>query len=59
MSKQTEKPAAATAAPTAPTSLGSADADAPAGKKPTLEARVTALEIRSFGHSPYAEKPAE
>jgi hypothetical protein len=55
--KPTDKPTAATTAPTAPTVHGSADAGATA-RKPTLEARITALEIKSFGHAPYAG-PAE
>ncbi len=55
MSKKTASTAAAkTPAPTAPTSIGVADADAPSAKKPTLEARVTALEIKTFGHAPHS-----
>lgn len=62
MSKKTENPPVKARKPatTAPTVLGkprvaaAAEAGAEAPENPTLAARIEALEVRIFGHSPYA-----
>ncbi len=55
MSKKKNAIAATATAPTAPDNSGAAAAaETPAKKKPSLESRVEALEVKTFGHAPHA-----
>lgn len=58
MSKRTKKPATGETPAAAPAAVAASPASA-AKKKPSLADRVTALEVKCFGHAPHADAAAE